>query len=120
MSYFVNLKSKYDVSGYTNQGVSTGLYPILQKLDKGNRLEEIDVAWLIENKLFYNSYYSDYTFYNTYNIHNRNYSNKIFIAYHKIEATFYEQEYQKTGNQWKLPNASSHWLYANEPKRALV
>ncbi|MFM6197104.1 MAG: hypothetical protein ACKPEN_21770 [Planktothrix sp.] len=114
--HFVNLKSKYDVSGYTDQGVSTGLYPILQKLDKGNRLEEIDVAWLIENKLFYNSYYSDYTFYNTYN---RNYSNKIFIAYHTIEATFYEQEYQKTGNQWKLPNASSHWRKANEPKRAL-
>ncbi|MBD2483887.1 hypothetical protein [Planktothrix sp. FACHB-1365] len=117
--HFATLKSKYDVSGYTDRGVSTGLYPILQKLEKGNRLEEIEVAWLIENKLFYNSYYSDYTFYSSYNIHNRNYSNKIFIAYHTIEATFYEQEYQKTGNQWKLPNASSHWRKANEPQRAL-
>ncbi|WP_234996791.1 hypothetical protein [Planktothrix sp. PCC 11201] len=117
--HFATLKSKYDVSDYQNQVVSGGLYPILQKLEIGNRLEEIEVAWLIENKLFYNSYYSNYLFYNTYNIYNRNYSNKIFIAYHTIEATFYEQEYQRTGNQWKLPNASSHWRKAKEPQRAL-
>ncbi len=117
--HFATLKSKYDVSDYQDQVVSGGLYPILQKLETGNRLEEIEVAWLIENKLFYNSYYSNYLFYNNHNIYNRYYSNKIFIAYHKIEATFYEQEYQRTGNQWKLPNASSHWRKAKEPQRAL-
>ena len=87
--------------------------------EKGNRLEEIEVAWLIEKNLFYHSYYSNNSFYNISNRTDSNKRSKIFIAYHKIEATFYEQEYQQTGNQWKLPNASSHWRKANEPQRAL-
>jgi len=117
--HFATLKSKYDVSSHQDQGVSSGLYPILQKLEKGNRLEEIEVAWLIEKNLFYHSYYSNNSFYNISNRTDSNKRSKIFIAYHKIEATFYEQEYQQTGNQWKLPNASSHWRKANEPQRAL-
>lgn len=44
---------------------------------------------------------------------------KIFTIYHKIEATFYEQEYERSGNKWNLPNASSHWRKADRPKQAL-
>jgi phosphotransferase system IIA component len=117
--HFATLKSKYDVSSHQDQGVSSGLYPILQKLEKGNRLEEIEVAWLIEKNLFYHSYYGNNSFYNISNRTDSNKRSKIFIAYHKIEATFYEQEYQQTGNQWKLPNASSHWRKAKQPQRAL-
>ncbi|MBG0748804.1 MAG: hypothetical protein I4E98_19775, partial [Planktothrix agardhii KL2] len=117
--HFATLKSKYDLSDYPDKVVSSRLYPILKKLEKGNRLEEIEVAWLIEKNLFYHSYYSNNSFYNISNRTDSNKRSKIFIAYHKIEATFYEQEYQQTGNQWKLPNASSHWRKANEPQRAL-
>ncbi|HBK21982.1 MAG TPA: hypothetical protein DDZ60_05600, partial [Planktothrix sp. UBA10369] len=117
--HFVNLKSKYDVSDYRDKLVSSRLYPILQKLEKGNRLEEIEVAWLIENNLFYHSDYGNNSFYNISNRTDSNKRSRIFITYHTIEATFYEQEYQQTGNQWKLPNASSHWRKAKKPQRAL-
>ena len=101
--YLAILSYKYDVLKYEDTLLSCllpscPLYAILQKLEKGERLEEMDVAWLDENKLF---------------------NGKIRIAYHKIEATFYEQEYDRTGNKWNLANASSHWRKAEEPRRAL-
>ena len=101
--HFATLKSKYDVSDYKDKSPSSSLYAILQKLEKGERLETTDVAWLQENKTEWRQLFSG----------------KIFITYHKIEATFYEQEYKRTGNQWNLPNASSHWRKADRPKQAL-
>ena len=118
---FADLKSKYDVSNYKDQTPSSPLYAILQKLDKGERLEPTDVAWLEENKLEAsqpsNSYYGwqEERRYQG----QRLFSGKIFTAYHKIEALFYEQEYKNTGNKWKLPNASSHWRKAGQPRSAL-
>jgi len=101
--HFATLKSKYDVSDYKDKSPSSPLYAILQKLEKGQRLEPTEVAWLQENKTEWRQLFSG----------------KIFITYHKIEATFYEQEYKRTGNQWNLPNASSHWRKADRPKQAL-
>ncbi len=101
--HFATLKSKYDVSDYKDKSPSSSLYAILQKLEKGQRLEPTEVAWLQENKTEWRQLFSG----------------KIFITYHKIEATFYEQEYERTGNQWNLPNASSHWRKADRPKQAL-
>lgn len=114
--HFTTLKSKYDVSGYKDKSPSSPLYAILQKLEKGERLEPTDVAWLEENELEAhqqtNNYYGWYE-------RRRLFSGKILITYHKNEATFYEQEYQRTGNQWNLPNASSHWRKADKPRQAL-
>ncbi len=101
--HFASLKSKYDVSDYKDKSPSSSLYAILQKLEKGQRLEPTEVAWLQENKTEWRQLFSG----------------KIFITYHKIEATFYQQEYERTGNQWNLPNASSHWRKADRPKQAL-
>ncbi|MEG4992253.1 hypothetical protein QUB19_04330 [Microcoleus sp. B4-C5] len=118
---FAALKSKYDVSNYKDRAPSSPLYAILQKLDKGERLEPTDVAWLEENKLEAsqpsNSYYGwqEERRYQG----QRLFSGKIFTAYHKIEALFYEQEYKNTGNKWNLPNASSHWRKAGQPRSAL-
>jgi hypothetical protein len=100
---FATLKLKYDVSDYKDKSPSNPLYAILQKLEKGERLEPTDVGWLEENKI------------EGYKL----FSGKILIAHHKIEATFYEQEYNRTENKWNLPNASSHWRKAGEPRRAL-
>ena len=91
------LKEKYGVSQRTDSPDSR-LYTILQKLEEGERLEEMEVAWLTQEKLLHS---------------------KIAIAYHTIEANFYEQEFKNTGSQWHLPSASSHWRKADEPKRAL-
>ncbi|MEG4632043.1 hypothetical protein QUB56_21025 [Microcoleus sp. AR_TQ3_B6] len=118
---FAALKSKYDVSNYKDRAPSSPLYAILQKLNKGERLEPTDVAWLEENKLEAsqpsNSYYGwqEERRYQG----QRLFSGKIFTAYHKIEALFYEQQYKGTGNKWNLANASSHWRKAEQPGSAL-
>jgi hypothetical protein len=98
--HFTSLKAKYNVSNYKDKSPSSNLYLILQKLDQQERLEATDVAWLTENKLFYPN-------------------EKITIEYHRIEAMFYEQEFQTTKNQWNLPSASSHWRKADESQTAL-
>lgn len=118
---FAALKSKYDVSNYKDKSPSSALYAILQKLDKGERIEEIDVAWLEENKL--EAPQPSYSYYGWQEERRyqgqKLFSGKIWTAYHKNEATFYEQEYQRTGNKWNLPNASSHWRKADQPRSAL-
>ncbi|OQY50836.1 MAG: hypothetical protein B6247_20645, partial [Candidatus Parabeggiatoa sp. nov. 2] len=103
LKHFASLISKYHVSHYQDKppSICSQLYAILKNLDKGKRLELIDVAWLTGEKLFYPE-------------------SKIFTTYYQIEATFYEQEYKRTGNKWKLPSASSHWRSAKEPKHALT
>ncbi|MEP0779795.1 hypothetical protein NDI39_19490 [Microcoleus sp. ZQ-A2] len=121
--HFATLKSKYDVSNFKDKLPFSPLYAILQKLEKGERLEPTDVAWLEENKTEVHQPTSHY--YRWREEEERRYegrrlfSGKIFTTYHKIEAAFYEQEYQRTGNQWNLPNASSHWRKADKPQQAL-
>jgi hypothetical protein len=98
--HFTSLRAKYNVSDYKDKSPSSNLYLILQKLEKQERLEATDVAWLTENRLLYPN-------------------EKITIEYHTIEAIFYEQEFQRTKNQWNLPSASSHWRKADESQTAL-
>jgi hypothetical protein len=119
--HFAILKSKYDVSDYKDKLPFSPLYAILQKLEKGERLEPTDVAWLEENKTEARKSAHDYYGWSEkYRDEGRRlFSGKIFTTYHKIEATFFEQEYQRTGNQWNLPNASSHWRKADKPRQAL-
>jgi type VI protein secretion system component Hcp len=118
---FAALKSKYDVSNYKDKTPSSPLYAILQKLDKGERLEPTDVAWLEENKI--EASQPSYSYYGWQEERRsqgqRLFSGKIFTAYHKIEALFYEQQYKGTGNKWNLANASSHWRKAEQPRSAL-
>jgi len=115
--HFATLKSKYDVSDYQDKSPSSPLYAILQKLKKAERLEPTDVAWLEENKI--KRHQSNYGYYGGREEGYKLFSGKIWNTYHKIEAKFYEQEYQRTGNKWNLPNASSHWRKADQPKQAL-
>ncbi|MEH2166473.1 MAG: hypothetical protein V7K41_07335 [Nostoc sp.] len=44
---------------------------------------------------------------------------KIALAYYRLEAEFYEQEFHRTGNKWDIPTASSYWRKADEPEQAL-
>ena len=75
-------------------------YAIMVKLEKEERLDPVLVVQLIQQELLAK--------------HGR-----IAIAYHRLEARFSEQEYERTGNKWNLPNASSHWRKADEPESAL-
>ncbi|MCW6053775.1 hypothetical protein K4039_27925 [Lyngbya sp. CCAP 1446/10] len=75
-------------------------YAIMVKLEREERLDPVLVVQLIQQKLLASH-------------------GMIAMAYHRLEARFYEQEYERTGDKWNLPNASSHWRKAGEPRSAL-
>ncbi|MEH2047349.1 hypothetical protein [Nostoc sp.] len=119
--HFAALKSKYDVLGYQDKLHTSLLYTILQKLELKERLEPTDVAWLQETKIedsqpiySYYRWQKESQYQGTKLLYG-----KILIAYHTIEANFYEQEFQRTENKWNLANASSHWRKADEAEQAL-
>ncbi|MBD2725072.1 hypothetical protein H6G96_01715 [Nostoc sp. FACHB-892] len=119
--HFTALKTKYDVLDYQDKSHTSLLYTILQKLELKERLEPTDIAWLQENRIEVPlATYSYYRWQKEPQYQGiKLFSGKILIAYHTIEANFYEQEFQRTENKWNLANASSHWRKADEPKQAL-
>ena len=98
--HFAVLKSKYRILDPGNELPLEPLYTIMQKLERQERLDPLLVVRLIEERLLSRE-------------------GEIAIAYHRLEALFYEQEFQHTGSKWNLPNASSHWRKADEPQQAL-
>ncbi|WP_071189405.1 hypothetical protein [Trichormus sp. NMC-1] len=49
---FSLLKQKYQATKYQDASPDKLLYPILQKLDKSQRLDDSEYEWLLENELF--------------------------------------------------------------------
>lgn len=98
--HFAVLKSKYRILDTGNELPLEPLYTIMQKLEREERLDPLLVVRLIEERLLSRE-------------------GEIAIAYHRLEAIFYEQEFKRTGSKWNLPNASSHWRKADEPQQAL-
>ncbi|MBD0267532.1 MAG: hypothetical protein ICV77_04480, partial [Cyanobacteria bacterium Co-bin8] len=95
--HFKVLKAKYQIVG---QLAVDPFYEIMLKLERRERLAPKQVIQLIEEgRLFRHG--------------------KIATAYYRLEAIFYEKEYQRTGNRWNLPSASSNYRKANEPENAL-
>lgn len=96
--HFRVLKFKYQI---VDPQLSIDLfYGIMLKLERQERLDPKQVVQLIvEGRL------SPY--------------GKIAIAHYKLEAIFYEKEYQRTGNRRNLASASSNWRKADESKKAL-
>lgn len=75
-------------------------YAIMVKLETKERLDPKLVLQLMEEKLL-------------------SPDGKIALAYYRLEAEFYEQEFHRTGNKWDIPTASSYWRKADEPEQAL-
>jgi hypothetical protein len=75
-------------------------YEIMVKVEKKERLDLNLVVQLIGEGLL--SRYGE-----------------IAVAYYKLEADFYEQEFHRTGHKWHIPTASSYWRKADEPEQAL-
>lgn len=95
--HFRALKRKYQIVGQLD---FVPFYEIMLKLEREERLDPKQVIQLIEEGRLSRH-------------------GKIAIASHRLEAMFYEKEYQRTGNRWNLPSASSNWRKANEPERSL-
>jgi hypothetical protein len=98
--HFAGLKVKYRIVDPRNELPLDPFYTIMQKLEREERLDPVLVVQLIEQELLAPN-------------------GKIAMAYHRLEALFYEQGIKRTGDKWKLPTASSHWRKADEPWRAL-
>jgi len=98
--HFAVLKSKYRILDPGDKLPLEPFYTIMQKLEREERLNPLLVVRLIEEGLLSRD-------------------GRIAIAYHRLEALFYEQEFLRTGSKWNLPNASSHWRKADEPQQAL-
>jgi tetratricopeptide (TPR) repeat protein len=98
--HFGLLKVKYRILDPRNKLPIDPFYTIMQQLEREERLDPVLVVQLIEKDLL-------------------SPEGRIALAFHRLEALFFEQEYQRTGNQWNLPNASSHWRKTGKPRQAL-
>lgn len=95
--HFKTLQIKYQIVG---RSTIDPFYEIMLKLEREDRLDPKQIVQLIEEGRLSRH-------------------GKIVVAYYTLEAKFYQQEYQRTGNKWNLANASSNWRKANEPEEAL-
>jgi len=97
-NHFAALKRKYGLI-YPSLPLEP-LYGIMVKLEKKERLDPKLVLQLMEEELL-------------------SHGGKIALAYYRLEAEFYEQEFHRTGHKWHIPTASGYWRKANEPEQAL-
>ena len=97
--HFAALKAKYQFVALRSEIPPETLYEIMLQLEEGKRLDRLMVAQLIVNKQLSSE-------------------GQIAKAHHTLEATFYEQEYKRTGNKWNLVSASSDWRKAKNPQKA--
>lgn len=92
------LKRKYQISAEFNETDDPHLPAILQKLEAHTHVTSEEFLWLHEHRVL---------------------TPKVRQAYHISEASYYEAQYQQTGNLWNLVNASSHWRGAEKSTQAL-
>jgi len=93
------LKKEYELK-HNNDKPDSSLYLILRKLEAGNRLSDDEVVWLESEQLLWRP-------------------SKVFITHHTLEALYFENEFQRLKDHWKLASGSAHWRKAEEPKKAL-
>lgn len=98
------LLSKYDLSvSFIITSDIAKLKNILEKAERGSRLNEDEIAWLmISRKGFYFGYYTQ----------------KLREKYHKIEAEYFSNKFQSSNNPWDAINASAHFRKCNQAKKA--
>jgi hypothetical protein len=97
--HFLVLKKKYSLIGFDKLTLEP-FYQILLKLERNERLDPMLFLNLVEQGLL-------------------SHGGKVALKYYGLEAEFYVQEFQRTGNKWHIPTASSYWRKANKADRAL-
>ncbi|MEH2323522.1 MAG: hypothetical protein V7K32_08115 [Nostoc sp.] len=97
--HFDAVKRKYKLVAYPSL-LQEQFYAIMVKLEKKERLDPKLVLQLMEDDLLSSG-------------------GTIALAYYRLEAEFYEQEFYRTRHKWHIPTASSYWRKANEPNQAL-
>lgn len=74
------------------------LMQILTRIERGGRFDETDVVWLKHNDYF---------------------TSKLGAEFHRREALFCVQQFERSRNPWEAVNASSHYRKAQLPADAL-
>jgi len=82
------LRARYGIHGFVEPDCFGRLMTILNSVDAGRRLGPEDYAWLV-------------------NVGRDYLSNELRAAYHRLEAKFYVEEYERTRDPWTAINASS-------------
>lgn len=90
------LWQKYDID-YIEGTHMLQMMDILLRIEKGTRISDKDVLWLTTNEYF---------------------SPKLKREFHKNEALFFRQCFEKSNDPWEAVNASSHYRKANLPSEA--
>ena len=84
------LRARYAVDTYVEQGCFSRLMEILERADAGQRLSEDDFVWL-------STAGKDY------------FTEKLRAAYHHLVAKFFASAFEKTQDPWAAVNASGHY-----------
>lgn len=83
------LLRKYGIDILDRRNFRKKILTILRTIDNEQRLQEVNVVWLnTEGRDFF--------------------TREVRTRFHQIEADFYIQNYDETGNLWSVINASSH------------
>jgi tetratricopeptide (TPR) repeat protein len=93
------LLAKYGINYFVKQSCFSRLMSILKRVDAGQRLDEQGFVWL-------SSVGVDY------------FSAPLRTAYHRMEADFYANEYERAHDPWNAVNASSHYRKCNYAHKA--
>lgn len=91
------LWQKYDID-YVEGADVHQMMDILRRVEKSTRLSDKDVLWLTTNEYF---------------------SPALKREFHKNEAIFFHQCFEKSNDPWKAVNASSDYRKANLPSEAV-
>lgn len=89
------LKKKYEVE-FQSCSSDSRLSSILKQLNAGIRLKDEDFVWLESEDIYPQS-------------------RKIKICHHTLEAEFFENEFERSKDYWKLASASAQWRKAEKP-----
>lgn len=95
------LRSRYNQSFFIEREHFPRLMDILRRVDRGIRLKDQDIAWLVTKDYEY-GYYTD----------------ELRERYHENEAEFYFTEFKKRKDLWLAVNASSHYRKCKRAKKA--
>lgn len=93
------LRARYGICTYVEQDCFHRLMDILKRTDAGERLSPEDIVWL-------SSVGAEY------------FTEKLRVAYHRLEAAFFSSEFEKSGDPWAAVNASSHYRKCKCPSDA--
>jgi|GEM_PF-273157 len=93
------LRKKYGIVDNSEQPSVLRLMDVLQNIDAGNRIAELDYVWLNTDGKRY-------------------FTIELEEAYHLREAEFYASEYMRTRGPWKAINASGHYRKCKQPESA--